>query len=126
MEEAYDPIVYTIHNPERDPSPSTPSPARTPIPGTVTHENKNMIEKHIDKYLTTQEKLDNATQITIATPTAAPSLTQRGFVYWLTSLGRWCGSVNDIWNVLLLLRRLRILRLLKFLSDRIGRATTST
>jgi len=33
--------------------------------------------------------------------------------YWLTLLGGLCGSVNNIWNVIMLVKRLEVLKLLK-------------
>ena len=105
-------VAYTVLRHE----PASPSPTRAPSPGSVANEIKRTVEKHVEDYLSTRaasQKLDSPTIILpalVATSVSTSSSPPRKFIYWLTLLGGLCGSVNNIWNVFLLLRRVGLTR----------------
>jgi hypothetical protein len=89
------------------PSKSLPLPPPvSPNPGSVADELKHMVEKHVDSYLDAR-----AVQTKIA-PLPISSA-RKSFLDWFTLLGGFCGSVNNIWNVLLLLQKLGAARMLR-------------
>jgi hypothetical protein len=64
---------------------------------TVPDETKPMTEKHVD----TQKPEDQPPICSTAASRVRESL-----FYWLTLPGQLCGGINNVWNVLLLLKRL--------------------
>ena len=116
-------VVYTVLRHE----PATPaSPTRSPSPGNVADEIKRTVEKHVEDYLSTRAasyELDSPTTVPpalVATSVSTSSSSTRKVIYWLTLLGGLCGSVNNIWNVFLLLRRVGLTRTVRAMGSYCG------
>lgn len=97
-----------------------------PSLGSVADEIKHMVEKHVAEYLNTRaipEKVEASTNVgqkeVAVTGIPSPAFGTLGtLLYWLTLLDGLCGSVNSIWNVLGLLRKARVGRVMRMLSER--------